>query len=103
MKVEAPSSGRGFGGLLAEMELLEDNLVAFRRGVLEVIKELAALRDHLEEPAPGRMVLDVGFQVFRQLVNALREECDLNVGTSRVFFVESEGRDPFCFFFGHLL
>jgi hypothetical protein len=64
--------------LLADPEAADQLRVAVRVLPLQVIEQAAALSDQLEQPAPRMVVLRVGLEVFRQIVDSLAEERDLN-------------------------
>jgi serine/threonine-protein kinase len=55
--------------------------------VLQVLEETFALADHLEESATPMMILGVGAEVTRQVVDALCEQSDLYAGRTGVPFV----------------
>jgi len=77
----------GRESLLAETEALNDLLVALLRLTLEVVEQLAALRDQLEKTAAGREVLRVGVQVVGEVLNALGQKGGLVAGAAGVLFV----------------
>src|ERR1051325_4490424 len=62
----------------ANAELVDQCLVAPLIGALEIIEQLAALRDHLEKAAPRVVVFHVGLEVLGQRVDPLREDRDLH-------------------------
>src|SRR3954467_1172828 len=55
--------------LAANAQLFDDRLVALFVGALQVIEQLAALRDHLEKAAPRMVVLHVSLEVIGQRVD----------------------------------
>jgi hypothetical protein len=70
----------GAGGWLAtKSELLGERGVARCIFTLEECQQSTSLTDELQEPAARVVVLLKGLQVRGQSLNALREECDLNV------------------------
>jgi hypothetical protein len=46
---------------------------------LQVLKEPAPAADELEQPAPRVVVLGVRAEMLRQLVDAPRQQCDLDL------------------------
>ena len=40
---------------------------------MEVIQQATALADHFEQAAPGTMVLNIGAEMLRQVVDSLRQ------------------------------
>ena len=63
----------------ADVQPLDQALVARLVLPLDVIKQLAALRHELQQPAPGMVVFGVGLEVTGQVVDALRQDRDLNL------------------------
>jgi hypothetical protein len=74
--------------LAAEFQTFEELLVTLRRGLGEVIEQLAALGDELEQAAARRMVFFVTGQVTGQVSDAVGEHRDLNVRAAGVTFVK---------------
>src|SRR5436190_23423372 len=78
------------GGLLAQAELVDERRVALRILVLQVRQQALAGVDHLQQAAAAMMVLQVGLEVRRELVDAGGEEGHLHfrragvVGAARV-------------------
>ena len=70
--------------LTANAELIDDALVARLVGALEVIEQLAALRDHLEKAAPRVIVLHVCLEVIGQSVDPFGQDRHLNFGRTGV-------------------
>src|SRR5258707_12780443 len=68
----------------ANAELLDDALVTRFVGALEVIEQLATLRDHLEQASPGVIVLHVRLEVVGERGDPLRQERHLHLGRTRV-------------------
>ena len=62
---------------------------------LQVVEQAAALADELQQAAPGMVILDVGLEVFREVVDALAEERDLNFRGAGVGVVRAVGADHF--------
>ena len=79
--------------LLAQLEFLEDRLVAVGSRPLQVVEETPPCGDEFEQPATGRMVLRVGFEMPGELVDSFGQKRDLNVRAACVFFVESKDVD----------
>src|SRR3954452_14595416 len=80
-----PASITTFRRALApQAEFRDQRPVALQVVALEVAKDAAALADHLEQAAAGVMVLAVGAQVLGELVDALGEQRDLDLGGAGV-------------------
>src|SRR5437660_12105594 len=50
--------------LLPQIQLVDHLFIALAFRAVEIIEQAAALRDHFQKPAPRRMVLRVGLEVF---------------------------------------
>ena len=74
--------------LAAETEALDGLLIAFRGGILEVIKETAAQRHQLQQTAAGGEIFLVGAEVRGEVQNALAQKRDLVISTARVAGVQ---------------
>ena len=69
---------------LAQPELLDEGAVALEVVLLKVVQEPATAADEHEQPAAGVMVLLVGAKMLGELVDALGEQRDLDVGVPGV-------------------
>src|SRR5205823_13159331 len=65
--------------LAAKAELLDQGAIALEVVLLEIRQEAAAPADELQQPAAGIVVVLVRAQMLGQLVDALREHCDLHL------------------------
>ena len=65
--------------LFAEAESLNQLAIAVDIGVLEVVEQLAPLADKLEEAATRVMVFGVNLEMHSEIVDARRQERDLNL------------------------
>lgn len=69
--------------LLLKIEFLNESVVTFLVVVLKVLEVCATVSNHLKEAAARVLVLQVLLEVKRKLVDALREDSNLNSrGTS---------------------
>ena len=75
--------------LLPEVELFEQLLVTRCFGPVKVIEQAPPQRDHTEQPPSGTVVFLVPFEVFRKLVDVVRQERDLHVGRTGVLGVKA--------------
>jgi hypothetical protein len=71
-------------GLLAQAELLDDGGITYGIVLFEIVEQATPLADQHEKTAARAVVLQVHFEVFRQLTNALAQQRDLDFGTARV-------------------
>ena len=72
------------GWLLTQTEAADQALVAVAIRLGQIVEELVALADHLEQTAARRVVVAVSLEVLRQLDDAAGEERDLHFGRARV-------------------
>src|ERR1700740_2945975 len=80
--------------------LFEPGLVAPLALPLDVIEQGTARGDHFQK-APARMiVLHVGFEMSGEVVDAFRQDRDLNLGRAGVARLVGMGLDDFRFAFG---
>jgi hypothetical protein len=76
--------------LLPETEFLHDGAVTIDLRGLKIIEQPAAMSHHAQE-TPARVVIRlVDLEVFRKVLDLLRQERDLDFGGTRVVFVELE-------------
>jgi hypothetical protein len=92
-----------FSELIPEAQILDDLPVIVDIRALQVIEKAAALSDHLEEPTPPMMILLVGAKVVRQIIDALREQRDLNASRSTVRLMRPVLLDGQALFESHVL
>lgn len=86
------------GALLAQTELLDQCAVPFQVLAHEVVEQSASLTHHHEQATTRVMVVLVLFQVFGQVVDPLGQQCDLNLGATRVLLVLAELADDLSLF-----
>src|SRR5690349_17962342 len=70
--------------LLAELQFLGHRDVAVGVGFVEIIQQTAATAYHLEQPAAGAVVFGVLLQMLSEVIDALGEQSNLNIGAPRV-------------------
>src|SRR5438270_13675127 len=78
-----------FVALFTKTKLLNDRHVPFAIDPREVLQELVAATDQLQQPTPRGVVLLVRVKVLAQLIDALGQDGDLNFGGAGVLFVDS--------------
>src|SRR5215471_17172645 len=69
--------------LLPEPKLLDDSAVPLDVLGLEIVEQPAALPDQHHESAPRMMVLGVGLEMLRQVIDPFAEDRDLDLGRAR--------------------
>ena len=82
---------------MAQFELLRYGLIPTHIGVLEVIQQPTPLTYHHQEAAPGAMILLVLLKVFGQVIDALREQRNLDVSRTGVLFMQLKIAYSLCF------
>src|SRR5262245_43834400 len=70
--------------LLADPEAIDELPVPVGVVTLQVVEQSAALADHLEQAAPAVVVLQVGLEMPRELVDPVGEQRHLHVGGAGV-------------------
>ena len=80
----------GKTGLTAEAEGLDRLLVAINCRQFEIIEQLAAAGDKLQETTAGAVILGIILKVAGDVIDALRQDGDLDIGTAGVFVVQFE-------------
>ena len=73
--------------LFSQTELGDDRAVPFDVDVLQIVEQISSVADHLLQTAAAVVVFLVRFEVFSQVVDAGSEDRDLNLGGSRIAFV----------------
>src|SRR5438034_5702499 len=84
MKRAGPGAALCDRSLAPQPEALDQRPVALYVLPPEVLEQAAALANHLEQATPGVMVLFVGPEVLGQLLDALGQQGDLNLGRAGV-------------------
>src|SRR3954471_8997267 len=80
-------------GLAAQAELADQRAVALEILRLEVVEEPPAAPDQHEQPAARMVVVLVGPQMLREVIDAARQQRDLHLGGARVVRVLAETLD----------
>src|SRR5438094_422207 len=75
-KMHSPRNQR----LLAKLQPFGQRLVTAGVGGMQIIQQTPALANHYEQSPARTVVLDVLLQMLRQVVDALRQQGDLNIG-----------------------
>jgi hypothetical protein len=48
------------------------------------------MRDHLKQAAPRGMIFPVDLKMLGQMLDPVREKCDLHIRAARIFFMQLE-------------
>ena len=76
--------------LLAQLQLLRNLLIASSIRCVKIIQQATALSYHFKQAATGAVIFLVGLKMFRQIVDALGKQRDLNVSRTGVTVVDSK-------------
>ena len=74
--------------LLTETQLLDDCTVTSNIVLLEVRKKISSVTNHLQEATATVVVLVISLHVLGQVVDAVGQKCDLNLGRTGITFVD---------------
>src|SRR5262245_24791663 len=77
----------------AQAEAADQRLVATRIRLLEIVEQLAALIDHLEQPPTGVMVARMRTEMLGEAFDARGQQCNLHLGRARVVRAAAVLRD----------
>ena len=75
--------------LLSDVQLLDDSTVSLDISLLEVAKKVSSVTNHLKKTTTAVEVLVVVLEVCVEVVDAVCENSDLNLGRTCVAFVSS--------------
>jgi hypothetical protein len=89
--------------LVPKSEFLDDLSVAFNVDALHVIQQATTLTVHLEKATTTVVVVLVGAEMLREVLDSVAEERDLNASRSAVGFVRSVLLDGGALFESHVL
>ncbi len=76
--------------LAAEAETLEKLQVTLDTCALEIVKQLAAAGNHLEQATTCAVVLAMNSEMLCEFVDSCRQDSDLHIGAAGVFVVQFE-------------
>ena len=85
--------------LAAETEFLDESTLSENVLLTVVLEEVAALGNHGRQTTEGVEILLVALDVFRQILDLFREDCDLDADVTGVLFVCTKLGGEFCSFF----
>ena len=76
--------------LFAQVERVDQLLIAIGFRFAQIIEQTSALRDHLKQAAARRMIFPVSLEVLRQMLDPAGQKCDLHICAARIFIVQLE-------------
>ena len=85
--------------LLTEFQFARDCDVAVIVCPVQIIQQTPALTDHLKQPAPGAVVFNVLLQMLSEMIDPLRQQSNLNVGTAGIAVMHPKRFNCFVFLF----
>jgi hypothetical protein len=80
---------KGPYSLFPDLEFIHKRFIGLFILCLQVLEVSAPLSYHLEKSLAGVQIIFVTFQVFRQLIDTLREDCRLNLCAARILIMDS--------------
>jgi hypothetical protein len=86
--------------LLPDSQLLNQTPIAIHALLLQIIQEAAALADELQQSTPGMVILLVGFEMLREIPDALAQQSDLDLGRTGIPLMGVEFTDDLLFLLG---
>jgi hypothetical protein len=92
------SGGQGRFRLFTDTECLNDIDVPLRFPIFDVIEQTSAAAYHHHESALAGMISLIGFEMFRQKVDFLGQDGDLNFGGASISFGSLVFSDEFLLF-----
>ena len=85
--------------LFSQTEFGNDGAITLDVNLLEIAEEISSVTDHLLKTATAVEVLFVGFEMLGQIVDAGSEDRDLNLGRTRIAFMNGILLDQSLLFF----
>ena len=85
--------------LFPDAQGCNDRPVTLDVNFLKVVEQTATLTDHLQQTATGMVILLVSLEVLGEVVDALCEQSNLNLGRTGVAFVKGLLCNDFVFEF----
>ena len=88
--------------LLSDVQLLDDRTIALNVNLLQITQQVSSVTNHLGQTATAVVVVGVALEVLGQVVDAVGQNSDLNLGRTGVAFVDRILLDNSLFFLsGH--
>ena len=74
--------------LLSDVQLLDDRTIALNVNLLQITQQVSSVTNHLGQTATAVVVVGVALEVLGQVVDAVGQNSDLNLGRTGVAFVD---------------
>jgi hypothetical protein len=86
------TDGRKTNGprLFAQVQLVDQSFITIGFCFAQIIQQTSAMRDHLKQAAPRRMIFPVDLEVFGQMLDPVGEKCDLHIRAAGIFLMQLE-------------
>ena len=76
--------------LFAQVQSVEQFFITIGFCFAQIIEQTPALRDHLKQAAPRRMIFPVSLKVLSQMLDPAGQKCDLHIRAAGIFFMQLE-------------
>jgi hypothetical protein len=76
--------------LFAQVQFVDQFFITIGFCFAQIIEQTPAMRDHLKQAAPRRMIFSVGLKVFSQMLDPAGEKCDLHIRAAGIFLMQLE-------------
>ena len=76
--------------LFAQVQFVEQFFITIGFCFAQIIEQTPALRDHLKQAAPRRMIFPVSLKVLSQMLDPAGQKCDLHIRAAGIFFMQLE-------------
>ena len=76
--------------LFAQVQFVDQFFITIGFCVAQIIEQTPALRDHLKQAAPRRMIFPVSLKVLSQMLDPAGQKCDLHIRAAGIFFMQLE-------------
>jgi hypothetical protein len=76
--------------LLAQIQFIDQLFITIGFCFAQIIEQTPALRDHLKQAAPRRMIFPIGLKVLSQMLDPAGQKCDLHIRAAGIFFMQLE-------------
>ena len=85
--------------LLTNAKLRDNRTVTVDILLNQIVQQITAAANHFQKSSAGMVVIFMGFQMFRQIVDSFCQNCDLDFRRTGVVFMGAVGIDNRLFFF----
>ena len=79
--------------LFAQIQFVDQLFITIGFCFTQIIEQTPALRDHLKQAAPRRMIFPVSLKVLSQMLDPAGQKCDLHIRAAGILFMQLELRE----------